>query len=190
MKNLIIASTAALLMSITPSHAGTMDDIGDTIGDLTSDLQLGAGVGFLDLAGLNDSALLFYAIAKKEVDVDLGDTTNAVQIRLGTSTNASTAIGTSKVESSFNYLLSGLFKSTLELEDGISAYGLLGFSYASLDATATVGTTSVTASSTDSSLSYGIGVEYEVDSDLKIAVEYAAYWSDATALSANVYFNF
>ena len=190
MKKLIIASTAALLMSITPSHADTMDDIGDTIGDLTTDLQFGAGVGFLDLAGLNDSALLFYAIAEKEVDVDLGDTTNSVQVRLGTSSTASTSIGTSKVESSFNYLISGLFKSTLELEDGISAYGLLGFSYASIDTTATVGTLTTTASGTDSSLSYGFGVDYEIDSDLKVAAEYTAYWSNATAFAVNAYYSF
>ena len=194
MKKLIIASATALLLSTTPSYADTMDDIGDTIGELTNDLQFGAGIGFIDLAGLNDTGLLFYGIAEKEIDVDLGDTTNAVQVRLGTSTAASsssTLFGTTvKSEASFNYLISALFKSNLELKDGISAYGLLGFSYASIDATASVGATSATSTSTDSSLSYGLGVEYAVDSDIKVAAEYAAYWSDATAFSANVYFNF
>jgi len=180
MKKIYIAAAAALLMNATPSYAGAMND-------LTDDLQFGAGVGFLDLAGLNDSALLFYAIAEKEVDVDLGDTTNAVQVRLGTSTNASTSIGAGKVEASFNYLLSGLFKSTLELEDGISAYGLLGFSYASIDVSST---NSATITGTDNSFSYGFGADYEIDSDLKVAAEYTAYWSDATAFAVNAYYSF
>ena len=171
MKKLYIAATAALLMNATPSYAGA-------ISDLTEDLQYGAGIGFIDL-GLTDSATLFYAIAEKEVDVDLGDTINTVQVRLGTSTEAKSG---SIVTRSFDYLISGLFKSTLELEDGMSAYGLAGFSYASIT------TTSVSA--TDSSFSYGFGVDYEIDRDLKVAAEYTAYWSNATAFAVNAYYSF
>jgi len=180
MKKLYIAATAALLLSATPSYAGSMSN-------LTDDLKFGAGVGFIDL-GLTDSATLFYAIAEKEVDVDLGDTTNTVQVRLGTSTEAKSG---SFATVSFDYLISGLFKSSLELQDGISAYGLAGFSYASITSTVTLpffGT--VSGSSTDSSFSYGIGVDYEIDSDLKVAAEYTAYWSDATAFAVNAYYSF
>ena len=180
MKKLYIAATAALLMNVTPSYAGGMSG-------LTDNLQYGAGIGFIDL-GLTDSATLFYGIAEKEVDVKLGKTTNAVQLRVGTSTEAKSG---SIVTTSLDYLISGLFKSTLKLEDRISAYGLAGFSYASITSAVTVPFFgSVSTSATDSSFSYGFGVDYEVDKDLTIGAEYTAYWSNATAFAVNAYFSF
>jgi opacity protein-like surface antigen len=182
MKKLYITAIAVLLMSATPSYAGGMSKF-------TDDLQFGAGIGFVDI-GLLDSATLFYGIAEKEVDVKLGDTTNTVQLRLGTSTDATSG---TYATASIDYLISGLFKSTLKLKKKpMSVYGLLGFSYASITSTTTIpffgGT--VSSSATDSSLSYGIGVDYKIDRDLKVAAEYTAYWSNRTAFAVNAYYNF
>jgi len=187
MKKTIIATIAASLMLIsTPSYAGKL-------ANLTKDLQFGAGIGFLDL-GLTDSALLFYGIAEKEVDVKLGETTNTVQVRLGTSTTATSnsPFSTLTYETSLNYLISGLFKSTLDLEDGISAYGMLGFSFASIDfvVPSIILGSNFSTTVTDSGVSYGFGADYKVDNDLTIAAEYTSYLSNADAFAVNAYFSF
>jgi len=189
MKKLIIASTAALLMSITPSHAGTMDDIGDTIGDLTSDLQFGAGIGISNTKGLSN-AFLFYGIAEKELDIDTGDIASAAQVRIGTGTNADIQGLTAGVTGSggLDFLISGLYKASMEVED-LNVYGLAGLTYSSSSASTTSGGITTNISSTSTDFTWGLGAEYELDADLKVAAEYQKI--DTTSVfSANAYLEF
>ena len=178
MKKLMIAASAALICAATPAQAAD---------DLLRDVTYGAGIGSVDLGGVG-TGTLFYGIAEKELRIDqLRDVDTSAQLRVGTSTKASAGL----VEFGIDYLISGMFKASKEVQKGISAYGMLGFSYASITASATVpflGT--VSASSTDTSFGYGIGADYEVNRDLTVGLEYAAYWSDVTAIAVNAKFNF
>ena len=189
MKKTIIASATALLLSITPSYAGTMDDIGDTISDLTSDLQFGAGVGMSNAKDLSN-AFLFYGIAEKELDIDTGDIASAAQLRIGTGTNADIQGLPTGVTGSggVDFMISGLYKGNMEVED-FSVYGLAGLTYSSSSASVTSGGTTTNSSSTSTDFTWGGGAEYELKSDLKVAAEYQKI--DTTSVfGANAYFEF
>lgn len=185
MKKIIMATTTALLLYSTPSYAGPMS----AIEDATRDLKFGVGVGLIDISGSSNSGTFFYAIAEKELDIYIGDTTSSAQVRLGRSTSATSTLNTLHIQNSINYMISGLFKNSLEIDDGISAYGLFGLSYASYDTT-TSGAFIFSKTSSTLNLSSGIGVDYEVNDELKVAAEYTAYISNATAFSVNAYYSF
>ncbi len=191
MKKIIIASIAAFLLSSSPALAAK-------VGKFTKDLEYGAGIGMVDM-GLTDSGVLFYGIVEKPLAIkslEKEGFNSVAQLRLGTSTAASGPFLGGTIESSIDYMISGLFKSSIEIEKAVTAYAMLGFSYASITTTTPtivffgipVGGGSV--SSTDSSLSWGVGADYEVDRDLTVGIEYAAYWSDITALAVNAKFAF
>ncbi|MDQ6978115.1 MAG: outer membrane beta-barrel protein [Ghiorsea sp.] len=189
MKKFIILSTAAILLNITPSHAGTMADIGDTIGDLTNDLQFGAGIGINNTKDVSN-AFLLYGIAEKELNIDAGDITSTAQVRIGTGTNADIQglpVGTTG-SSSLDFLISGLYKASIELEY-LNAYGLAGLTFASSSASVTSGGITKNTSSTSTSITLGIGAEYELDAGLKIAAEYQKFDS-TSVLGVNAYLEF
>jgi len=181
---LYIAAAAAFLLYSTPSFAGAMDDVGDVVGDLSQDVTFGAGIGNATPDGAPDSMTLFYAIADKELDIDVGDLTSSAQVRLGTATDITFPGGSAGID----YFISGLYKGTMELEE-FYVYGLAGFSYTSASSSITVlgTTTNTTITSTD--FTWGIGGEYEIDRDLKVGVEYEKI--DTTGIfAANAYYSF
>ncbi len=182
MKKIMIAASAALVMSAATVQAA----------EFTDDLSYGAGIGFVDL-GLSESGTIFYGIAEKPLEVKLGKANSVAQLRLGTSTAASEGIAgtTLNLDATLDYLISGMFKASFDVQDKITAYGMLGFSYAKVTAsTAVPGFGTISASNTDTSIGYGFGADFDVQKDLKIGVEYAAYFSDVTAVSVAAYFDF
>ncbi len=189
MKKLIMASAAALLLSTAPSYADTMDDIGDTIGDLTSDLQYGAGIGITNANNLSNS-FLFYGIAEKELDIDTGDIASAAQVRIGTGTNADIQglpAGTTG-SGGIDFLISGLYKASMEVEE-FNVYGLAGLTFSSSSASVTSGGITTNTSSTSTDFTWGLGAEYDLDADLKVAAEYQKI--DTTSVfGANAYLEF
>jgi opacity protein-like surface antigen len=188
MKKLIMASATVLLLSTAPSYADTMDDIGDTIGDLTSDLQYGAGIGIINANNLSNS-FLFYGIAEKELDIDSGDIISAAQVRIGTGTNADIQglpAGTTG-SGGIDFLISGLYKGSMEVED-FNVYGLAGLTYSKSSASTSGGIITNT-SSTSTDFTWGLGAEYDLDTDLKVAAEYQKI--DTTSIfGANAYLEF
>ena len=163
-----------IMMSITPLHAGTMDEIGDTIDDLTSDLQFGAGIGISNTNNLSNT-FLFYGIAEKELDIDTGDIASAAQVRIGTGSG------------SLNFLISGLYKGSMEIED-FNVYGLAGLTYSS-SASVTSGGITTNTSSTSTDFTWGLGAEYDLEPDLKVAAEYQKI-NTTSVFSANAYLEF
>ncbi|WP_038250527.1 outer membrane beta-barrel protein [Ghiorsea bivora] len=189
MKKIIMASTAALLLNITPSYADTVDDIGNAIGDLTRDLQFGVGIGINNTKNLSNASL-FYGIAEKDLDIYAGDILSSAQVRIGTGTNADIqglAVGTTGSEG-IDFLISGLYKARIELED-FNAYGLAGLTYTSSSASVTSGGITTNTSSTSTSITLGLGAEYELNPGLKVAAEYQKF--DATSvLGVHAYLEF
>lgn len=183
--------TTLLLLGSTQAVAKDFDANG-----FVQDLNYGAGIGFIDL-GLDSSALLFYGIAEKSLPkVKLADFDSVAQLRLGTSTTASTSTPLFNAESKIDYLISGLFKSSKELDKALSAYGMAGFTYSSVSVTVpavfflgTQVSPQTTRSTTSFDLTLGIGVDYKLNRDLTLGVEYADYGS-GTVFAANAYYNF
>jgi len=165
MKKLIVASATVLLLSTAPSYADTMDDIGDTIGDLTSDLQYGAGIGIINANNLSNS-FLFYGIAEKELDIDSGDIISAAQVRIGTGTNADIQGLPAGVSGSagIDFLISGLYKGSMEVEE-FNVYGLAGLTYSKSSSSVTFGGTTTNTSSTSTDFTWGLGAQYDLDTD-------------------------
>jgi len=151
-------------------------------------LQYGAGIGLIDY-GLTNSGVLFYGIAEKELNVDLGDFDTAAQVRIGTSTAGSTDIGgNNTVEYNYTFLFSTLFKASMELQNDITVYGLTGLSFSSLSM-AYSATPALDTSSTEIDFNFGLGAEYELNRDLKLGVEFADYGVGST-FAVNGFFDF
>lgn len=146
--------------------------------------EAGGGLGSVDLGG--GSTWIAYAAGEVPLGVDLGQGfETSIVGRVGTTGTASYRL-IQPVQTSLDFFVSGLFKAGYKLTGDLTAYAMVGFSFGS--ATTTVG--GLTASNTDTSISWGLGAEYHVDDRLKIGVDYTAYWSDVKAIAANVLFKF
>jgi len=147
--------------------------------------EAGGGVGSVDLGG--GSTWIAYAAGELPLGVDLAPSVKTSIVgRIGTSGTASYQTILGPVRSTLDFFVSGLFKAGYELTGDLTAYAMVGFSFGS--ATATVG--GLSASNTDTSISWGLGVDYQIDDRLKVGVDYTAYWSDVKAIAANVLFKF
>ena len=172
MKKIILAATSALLLSLTPTSASAID------AEVLNDVQLGVGIGMVDF-GLQDSGLLYYITAQKEMNIILGDFDSFAQFRLGSSSAAKTG---SFTEKKFDYIASALFKSSMQLQNDMNAYGLAGFSLASVALNG--------SSYNDLSFTYGFGLEKAVTPEVKVGFEYTAYslFADAFAVTGSYKF--
>ena len=185
MKKLIITAII-LLMSVSASYAAGKNK-------LTDDLKFGAGIGLIDLE-LSDSALLFYGIVEKPLRFKIGKEVNtAMQLRLGASTDAKGKY----VKSSINYMISGLFKPYYRINKQLTVYGLGGLSYISIDHTYSnpfyngfLGNNFGSSSHSDLEVSFGIGLEYEIDRKMTIAGELTRYAPSVDGPSLNLYYKF
>lgn len=197
MKTILIATAAAVLLTSTPALAKNSKDK-----SILDDLNYGAGIGFIDL-GPTSSATLFYAIAEKDLDkVRLAKGWDSVaQIRLGTSTAASQSIFFLTTEAKVDYIVSGLFKASKQVDKKIAVYGMAGASYSSVTVTTTSpqqvilgipvpGTGgSSSASSTGIDINLAVGADFQVNRDFKVGAEYAKY-GIGDAFAVNAYYNF
>ena len=176
MKKIILATTFFFCLQFTTAHA---DDFGNSF---TDDLQLGVGIGMLDL-GMHDSAPLFYATAQKELDILLGDFDYFTHYRVGKSGDASTAGS----NINFDYFLSALIKGRLYIQNNFSsqdmaAYGVIGLSLA--------GITDPVDSYNDLSFTYGFGLEWDIADQMKVGTEYTNYSLRADAFAVTLTYGF
>lgn len=177
MKKNILASAvgAALLMGSMTAQAG--------------DIKSVAGLSMLDM-GLTNSATLGYVGVEKSL-TEIGEFETGVQLRVGTTlAAASETVAPLTLDLGFNYVVSGFYKFGGEVADGINAYGLLGYSYADIQADLSSGGVTASGTTTDSSFSYGIGANYDLGNGMTVGAEYVAYWSDVTAMGATVSYNY
>ena len=80
----------------------------------------------------------------------------------------------------FKYLGSVMLRGDIEVIDNLNIYGLAGISYGKVSAEAkSAGTFEYTAIS-DTSLSYGLGIEWIFDKMLGVYAEYVSYNSEST----------
>jgi len=171
MKKIILAATSALWLSLAPTSASAVD------AEMLNDVQLGVGIGMVDF-GLQDSGLLYYITAQKEMNIILGDFDSFAQFRLGSSAAAKT--GSS--EKKFDYIASALFKSSMQLQNDMNAYGLAGFSLASVALNG--------SSYNDLSFTYGFGLEKAITPEVKVGFEYTAYSLVADAFAVTGSYKF
>ncbi|MDQ7002947.1 MAG: outer membrane beta-barrel protein [Ghiorsea sp.] len=180
----MIAIVATVSCTGVSAHAEGFDSevMLDGAKQLANDLKLSVGTGFFDFqAQANDqgsnlsanSAMYFFAIAEKDLDIELGYVKSAAQVRLGTSLNtAVNSNGTKVADANIGYMLSGLWKGSLEATDSASAYTIVGLSYAKTN-------TDVKGVGNHSNsvfgFTYGVGVDFNMDDALKIGAEYSFY---------------
>jgi len=159
------------------------------------EFEAGGGVGVVDL-GNGDSTWIAYVAGELPLEIGLGDAGIDTSIvgRLGTTGTASqqlaTPLGTITIDQTLDYFVSGLFKGGYKVSSEFSAYAMLGFSFGSASVTVSNPLYPVTGSGTDTSFSWGLGVDYRLDDQWKVGVDYTAYWSDVTAFAANVMYQF
>lgn len=173
MKKILISACAALFINQTPVLA---EDFGGS--DLLDSTQIGVGIGSLDM-NLNDSGVLFYVSAQKELDMILGDFDSFGVVRFGSSTAAKTGA----TESKLKFIASGLFKANFPLQNNTNIYGLAGFSASqvSIESNDSFG---------DLSFSYGFGWNTNLSDQMNIGVEYVEYSTRATAFAVNAAYKF
>lgn len=127
--------------------------------------------------------------------VDYGDYLG-FELRLGTSSNASFTAGGLSQEIGLDYVFSYLAKAQFPVNESFRIYGLLGGTTGS--ATATIKTPGwiYTASGTntiknsETSLSIGGGIEFQVQDQLSIGAEYMSYFKDVYGYAATIKFAF
>lgn len=160
-------------------------------------LEAGGGVGFVDLGGNNGSTWIAFVTAEMPLDLNFGDSRVKTSVlgRLGTSGTATQQLpvpllGTITIDTTLDYFLSGLFKVGFEVMPDISAYGMAGFTFGSTSVTVSNPLYPVAASGTDSSFSWGIGVDYRLDNEFTVGADYTAYWSNLTSFAVNLRYHF
>lgn len=84
----------------------------------------------------------------------------------------------------------GLGKMRFAIQNQIFAYGKLGVNFISVEAEASGGGFTSSASDSEIKILFGAGAEYQLNNQLSLSAEYMAYASDITSLSANVAFKF
>lgn len=172
MKKTLTILLASLALYAAPTQAAGLDS------KMLADVQLGAGVGVIDFVGYHDSSAIYYLTAQKELNIILGDSDSFTQFRLG----ASSAAKTGAAEIQFDYITSALFKSRLQLQHDMAAYGVAGFSLAGISENA--------GSYVDLSFTYGFGMEWDITPKVKVSTEYVSYSKRAEAFAINAAYKF
>lgn len=86
--------------------------------------------------------------------------------------------------------LFALGKVKKEIEDDIYAYGSLGMSRVTADATASANGFSASTSSSEFKLLWGAGIEYSLESDMSLKADYVSYASDITSFNVGLNYSF
>lgn len=176
MKKVLLTAFTALMIHQAPAQAVELETP-----EFLEGIEIGIGIGALDM-NLNESGTLVYISAQKDLGMMVGDFDSFAEVRLGTSSAAKTGPD----ESSFDGLLSALFKNNIETQDGINIYGLAGFSLSNV----AEDTATTTNTITDLSFTYGFGANYEFIQNAYIGIEYTDYSERATAFSINTSYKF
>jgi len=153
----------------------------------------GAGLFSFDLAGGSVNTMGFYAFGGADVPDLFGseDLQLSVEARVGSTGTASATYLGVPVSNKLDYFLSTLAKVKYPVARNLKVYGLLGGTYGSFTTTTVLpffGAT--TTSATTSSVSFGAGVNYEIGHNLSINGEVVKYFSDVSAVSGTVQYNF
>ncbi len=177
-KILSLAFSAFLLGQLAQSSAQANDF---TSPEALENTQIGVGIAAVDM-NLNSSGALYYLSVQKDLEMMMGDFDSFALFRLGKSTAAKKG----NLEANFDFLLSGLLKNSIQLQNGVNVYGLAGFTVAKISEKVLTASSSVT----DLSFTYGFGATYEFFPNLNFGLEYAQYSMRATAFSLNTAYKF
>lgn len=171
MKKTMLLAASILCLSLMPTYASAVD------AEALSDVRLSVGIGMVDF-GLQDSGAIYYVSAEKEMNIILGDFDSFAQFRAGSSAAAKS--GT--FEKKLDYIVSALFKSSMQMQNNMNAYGMAGFSLASIGGSG--------SSYSDLSFTYGFGLEKDIAANVKVGFEYTAYSLVADAFAVTGSYKF
>jgi opacity protein-like surface antigen len=137
----------------------------------------GVGVGTFNLDAGFGSAYAFGGFGLVGVDIN---EYAGVELRAGTTAKASVNVVSIPTENSIDYFFSYLAKLKLPVNENLGFYGLLGgttlktkFSVPAVGAS--------TNTSTD--FSYGAGIDYKIDDQMKVGAEWVQYSKKANSAS-------
>ena len=188
------ATLAFGLSAFSGAHAAGVDDM---IASAKENLYGGVSFSMTDIAGTSPTAIGAHVGAKLHPNL-------AAEARFGIGIGDDAGV---EVDNYFSVLAKGI----LPIQDGLSIYGLAGFSRVAISgswtdeyctpaipaippffagAPATCETTSTSWSDTDTGLSLGGGAELALSKELSLTAEYLMMTSDVDVMSVGASFKF
>lgn len=124
-----------------------------------------------------------------QIGADFGDYFG-VELRAGATQEADKTVGGINLKLKLNSLFSYLAKFQYPVSDQFKIYALAGGTTANTKATASVASLTASASATSTSGSFGGGVSFNANDNIRIGAEWMSYASDTSAFSGTIQYSF